>query len=1555
MADEDVKTRLIVEGGQAFVRTLTEAARAQEQLNQVLANANNLGARDINTAITETAQVLNKASVQAEKFKEQLAATGTTDEIINKVTSSIERQSKALLDNSKAVEAAREAELQLQATRAANREANLREVPQGVQRGLGLNQNNDVAQGTFNFGRVSNFGTAAETTAIQQNLQRQQTAFLEKEVAIRQAVEERAAVANEARSRRVTEIAVAEERKKTLAVLQSEQESRANALFRQSAPQAIVNGPSNINSRQSQQQAALLAGSISQQSAAQQDATRSGVTYLSTLSAIHSLSFLATGTTFSFFQSVGTLALAFSKVNVPAGEFNSKMFAAGGALGFALAGIGAVVQAGGQVINFFEQGAIKALQFGAAGVAAFVGVAAAATKLASASEEVFAEIAAFGSPTIDQFNKLDNLVSDLARNFGQSASAIGEGASLFIRAGGNIETALNGGVRAVTLLQTASRGELIPAQAARSIVTVTNAFKGFEVTAEEAANIIVGTAQKSALSFNEVTQAFQQAAPTAALLKIPLLDLAATIGVLSNEGLKGQVAGTGFKQFLLDLLKPSKDAREKLAELGVSIEDQNHRVRPLIDIFADLHKALGDEADALDKTGDASKAQSLALIFGSRANLAAAIIARTGAEAFTELKDAIAAVSAEDVVSILLTTTASQAKILQTNVEELARAFGGPLNAGIGSALTQINTFLKGIDRKNFEAAAQGVLAVISGGGFDVLVDKLSNIDDSRVKSFFENVLNAALTVRNAIVSELIPAFQQAGTNISNALNSRDITRDFSSITSVIVGLINAGSRLIIFISELAADFIEGNARGKELQDALRGIATTVGASLVGAFALAATTIGIATLALKAFGEQVIQIAGFTDLVSEATNKVHLTGLTKEVDILKHDSNTLDSELLGIVKRLDEIDKAKVSLTQQDTPSSTTSSIEQQALDIEKDRLLQRREDIKAIQQQQHAEIDRAQTEIAGIEKSQTLGQQLRAVLGQTETFNLDNFLNQLEGDVPAALTRISNLLHGIEDQTTSAPERDPTQGVNFPDPKAAAKVQREISDALRTADDERRHILEDAATHEIELQRSTFDRLVDLNTAYNRNIQKLTEDTDRRVAKSDRDFAQHRKDRDDLQVISRSLELESFLREQANSKRDLLIQQSDALEDRSNQRRVQAAETINTQLENREQHRFDVQNQIADRAFSRAQADSERRFTLQASREADVFERGLQDQARARQNAQRLASASPSDRPNVQRQIAQENLDTAFQRTQDEQRRQFREKQDVSRIAFTRAQEDNQFQHTLTNEQKTFDFRIGLELKYLQIRHQLEDAETERQNGVESNRLERRLGFAQEDFGFRLQQSDKLQVAQDALADQQHARETKDTRDEAELRKKELGQKLVEDTFGIFDDADRRRLQNQDQSLKQLRNLTERTVRQLQQIEEREPTGAGAAQQGILQLNLQLIETDLLFKRNTLDAETFFRTIRNSSLEGQGLVPEAPRRSATFAVPAFSPEVNQSLAQAQQIDFRPLITFLPPAIADALRNVQLNTNGGDRSITIQGDVTPDVLQKLQRLLTIGN
>jgi hypothetical protein len=70
-----------------------------------------------------------------------------------------------------------------------------------------------------------------------------------------------------------------------------------------------------------------------------------------------------------------------------------------------------------------------------------------------------------------------------------------------------------------------------------------------------------------------------------------LEETAATIAALGRAGVRGSIAGTALARVMEGMLDPTDEARAMLQRLGISIWDQEGRMRSVVDVIKDIEKA----------------------------------------------------------------------------------------------------------------------------------------------------------------------------------------------------------------------------------------------------------------------------------------------------------------------------------------------------------------------------------------------------------------------------------------------------------------------------------------------------------------------------------------------------------------------------------------------------------------------------------------------------------------------------------------------------------------------------------------------------------------------------------------------------------------------------------------------------------------------------------------------------------------------------------------------------------------------------------------------------
>lgn len=199
-----------------------------------------------------------------------------------------------------------------------------------------------------------------------------------------------------------------------------------------------------------------------------------------------------------------------------------------------------------------------------------------------------------------EFERMEEGMTGLARKLslelGQSATEISEGFYQVLSAGAKAGTE---GFRELIeiSLKLARTSRLETAVAVEMLADTVNAFR-FELSeTERVANVFFTTSKLVATTIGQLNEAMTTAAPTAASLNVDLETTATTLAALAAQGVKAGEAGTAFRQILLRLSAPTDAAKNKLAELNVTLFDEKEEMRDLLDVFEELRVSMQDMTD----------------------------------------------------------------------------------------------------------------------------------------------------------------------------------------------------------------------------------------------------------------------------------------------------------------------------------------------------------------------------------------------------------------------------------------------------------------------------------------------------------------------------------------------------------------------------------------------------------------------------------------------------------------------------------------------------------------------------------------------------------------------------------------------------------------------------------------------------------------------------------------------------------------------------------------------------------------------------------------------
>lgn len=182
------------------------------------------------------------------------------------------------------------------------------------------------------------------------------------------------------------------------------------------------------------------------------------------------------------------------------------------------------------------------------------------------------------------------------------------------------------------------------------------------------------TANATAAGFQDMGDAMTYVGPTAHAAGISLEETAAAIGLMSNQGIEGSVAGTALRSALTRLMKPSKQNAAGFKELGINVADFKKGTLTLPEI---LNKIKTNTAGWTKE----QRAAAIATAFGTEAQAGMNTLISQGGDALTDLtnKTEKATGSTKKIADTMNSTKAAQIAKFKESLHVLAITIGDKL------------------------------------------------------------------------------------------------------------------------------------------------------------------------------------------------------------------------------------------------------------------------------------------------------------------------------------------------------------------------------------------------------------------------------------------------------------------------------------------------------------------------------------------------------------------------------------------------------------------------------------------------------------------------------------------------------------------------------------------------------------------------------------------------------------------------------------------------------------------------------------------------------------
>lgn len=227
----------------------------------------------------------------------------------------------------------------------------------------------------------------------------------------------------------------------------------------------------------------------------------------------------------------------------------------------------------------------------------------------SSFESTMSKVQALSNANAEQMTKLTQKAKEMGAETKFSGTESAEAFTYMAQAGWSVNDMISG-IRGVMSLAAADGLDL-----ATTTDIVSNALTAFGLQASDSAHFADVLAVASSATNTDVYglgEAFKYVAPVAGALKYNIEDVSMALGLMSNNGVKGSMAGTALKTSLANLASPTDNMAAAMQKYGISLTDSEGNMKSLRGVMENLRSSLGGLSEA-EQTAAAST------IFGKEA------------------------------------------------------------------------------------------------------------------------------------------------------------------------------------------------------------------------------------------------------------------------------------------------------------------------------------------------------------------------------------------------------------------------------------------------------------------------------------------------------------------------------------------------------------------------------------------------------------------------------------------------------------------------------------------------------------------------------------------------------------------------------------------------------------------------------------------------------------------------------------------------------------------------------------------------------------------------
>lgn len=290
-----------------------------------------------------------------------------------------------------------------------------------------------------------------------------------------------------------------------------------------------------------------------------------------------------------------------------------------------------------------------------------------------------------------------------AMKYGKSQQEIADGYEDLIKRGYDTKQSL-GAMKSELQASVASGDDFadvvkVSSQTLEAFGMRTNSTKGMVKNTKVAVNDLAYAADMTATGFSDLGVGMSYVGSTAHQAGFSLSETASAMGILSNNGLEADKAGTGLRKTINSIISPTKTGAGALEKLGLSTKsftDNNGNLKSMTDIFGLLS----------EKTQNMKKGEKTDIfhdLFGTTGQQAGLILAEN-AKQLGELNAKVADSAKNDYVAKLADKNSKTGKVALDRLKQSADAITMTIASAALPAITEIGDRLaKAAGSKEFE------------------------------------------------------------------------------------------------------------------------------------------------------------------------------------------------------------------------------------------------------------------------------------------------------------------------------------------------------------------------------------------------------------------------------------------------------------------------------------------------------------------------------------------------------------------------------------------------------------------------------------------------------------------------------------------------------------------------------------------------------------------------------------------------------------------------------------------------------------------------------------